>query len=174
MLDHLGENVETAAQAAEARDAYLAAIEAIRQEPTLDIAISLKLTQLGLGSLDRGVPGERRADRGRRRRAGTFGDDRHGGARVRRRRRSRSLRARARALIRASGVALQSYLRRSATDVFDLPAGMRVRLVKGSYLEPPDVVFTRQAGGGRALPRGCSRRSSRAATRSTWPRTIRG
>jgi proline dehydrogenase len=26
--------------------------------------------------------------------------------------------------------------------VFDLPAGMRVRLVKGSYLEPPDVVFT--------------------------------
>jgi proline dehydrogenase len=39
------------------------------------------------------------------------------------------------------GVALQSYLRRSATDVFDLPTGIRVRLVKGSYLEPPDVVY---------------------------------
>ena len=48
MLDHLGENVETVAQATDARDAYLAALAAIRREPTLDIAISLKLTQLGL------------------------------------------------------------------------------------------------------------------------------
>jgi proline dehydrogenase len=48
MLDHLGENVGSIAQATEARDAYLAALAAIRLEPTLDIAISLKLTQLGL------------------------------------------------------------------------------------------------------------------------------
>jgi proline dehydrogenase len=48
MLDHLGENVETVAQASAARDSYLAALAAIGREPTLDIAISLKLTQLGL------------------------------------------------------------------------------------------------------------------------------
>jgi proline dehydrogenase len=39
------------------------------------------------------------------------------------------------------GLALQAYLRRTAGDLDRLPAGMRVRLVKGSYLEPPDVVF---------------------------------
>ena len=39
------------------------------------------------------------------------------------------------------GVALQSYLRRSEQDVFSLPAGCRVRLVKGAYLEPPQVVY---------------------------------
>ena len=48
MLDHLGENVETPAQAADARGAYLAALGAIETDTTLDIAISLKLTQLGL------------------------------------------------------------------------------------------------------------------------------
>ena len=39
------------------------------------------------------------------------------------------------------GLALQAYLRRTADDLDRLPAGMRVRLVKGAYLEPTDVVF---------------------------------
>src|SRR5439155_16328477 len=39
------------------------------------------------------------------------------------------------------GLALQSYLRRTAGDVFDLPDGSTVRLVKGAYLEPPEVAF---------------------------------
>ncbi|MGZ5296220.1 MAG: proline dehydrogenase family protein [Actinomycetota bacterium] len=139
MLDHLGENVETAAHAADARDAYLAALEAIRSNPTLDIAVSLKLTQLGL---DRSVdeclanvePILAAADEA----TTLVMIDMEAHAYV-----ERTL-----GVVRAVhaehprvGVALQSYLRRSAADVFDLPAGIRVRLVKGSYLEPPDVVF---------------------------------
>ena len=139
MLDHLGENVETAAQAVDARDAYLAAIGAIRLNPSIDIAVSLKLTQLGL---DRSVedclanvePILAAADD-----AGTLVMiDMEAHAYV-----DRTLEVvrRVHAGHPRVGVALQSYLRRSATDVFDLPAGIRVRLVKGSYLEPPDVVY---------------------------------
>jgi proline dehydrogenase len=39
------------------------------------------------------------------------------------------------------GVCLQSYLRRTQRDVFELPPGCRVRLVKGAYLEPPEMVY---------------------------------
>ena len=48
MLDLLGENVRTEAQAEAARAAYLDALAAIRGRPNLDCAISLKPTQLGL------------------------------------------------------------------------------------------------------------------------------
>lgn len=48
MLDFLGENVRTRAQAESAGAAYLAALDAIEGAPDLDCAISLKLTQLGL------------------------------------------------------------------------------------------------------------------------------
>lgn len=142
MLDHLGESVETTAQAAHARDAYLAALDAIGQARTLDIAISLKLTQLGL---ERSVeeclanvePIAAVADD-----SGTLVMiDMEAHEHV-----DRTLEV-ARKIHGAHprvGVALQSYLRRSATDVFDLPAGMRVRLVKGSYLEPPEVAFDRK------------------------------
>ena len=40
------------------------------------------------------------------------------------------------------GVALQSYLRRTERDLETLPPGSRIRLVKGAYLEPPEVVYT--------------------------------
>jgi len=39
------------------------------------------------------------------------------------------------------GVALQSYLYRTAADVHALPDRSIVRLVKGAYLEPADVAF---------------------------------
>jgi proline dehydrogenase len=139
MLDHLGENVETATQAGEARDAYLAALKAIRATPTLDIAISLKLTQLGL---DRSVeacmanvePILAAADEA----ATLVMIDMEAHAYVDR---TFEVVREAHAEHPRVGVALQSYLRRSATDVFHLPAGIRVRLVKGSYLERPDVMF---------------------------------
>lgn len=139
MLDHLGENVETAVQAADARDAYLAALDAIRLTPTLDVAISLKLTQLGL---DRSVE-ECLANV-----EPILAAAEHPTTLVMIDMEAHGYVERTLEVIRTIhaehprvGVALQSYLRRSATDVFDLPAGMRVRLVKGSYLEPPDVVF---------------------------------
>jgi proline dehydrogenase len=139
MLDHLGENVETPAQAADARAAYLAALDAIRLNPTLDIAISLKLTQLGL---DRSVqeclanvePILTAADDA----ATLVMIDMEAHEYVER---TLEVVRKVHAEHPRVGVALQSYLRRSTTDVFDLPTGIRVRLVKGSYLEPPDVVF---------------------------------
>ena len=140
MLDHLGENVETPAQAVDARNAYLRALEAITQASTLDIAVSIKLTQLGLDfsvkeCLANVEPIATAADA-----AGVrvmVDMEAHGYV-------DRTLEVvhEIHAGHPRVGVALQSYLRRSATDVFELPAGMRVRLVKGSYLEPPNVVFT--------------------------------
>ncbi len=44
------------------------------------------------------------------------------------------------------GVVIQSYLQRSAHDVADLLAwGARIRLVKGAYLEPPEIAFPDKA-----------------------------
>ena len=140
MLDHLGENVVTPSQAADARDAYLRALEAIAQAPTLDIAVSIKLTQLGLDfsvqeCLANVEPIATAADAA--------------GVRVMVDMEAHGYVDRTFEVVRSVhadhprvGVALQSYLRRSATDVFALSSGMRMRLVKGSYLEPPDVVFT--------------------------------
>jgi len=43
------------------------------------------------------------------------------------------------------GVAIQAYLYRSAKDVEALvPLGAAIRLVKGAYLEPPDVAFPKK------------------------------
>ena len=140
MLDHLGENVSTAAQAADARDAYLAALAAIRQTPTLDIAVSLKLTQLGLDrSVDECLANVEPILTGAEDAATLVMIDMEAHAYVER---TLEVVRRVHAEHPRVGVALQSYLRRSETDVFDLPAGIRVRLVKGSYLEPPDVVFS--------------------------------
>jgi len=44
------------------------------------------------------------------------------------------------------GLVIQSYLRRSRADVEALVGeGVRIRLVKGAYLEPPQVAFPRKA-----------------------------
>ncbi len=48
------------------------------------------------------------------------------------------------------GVALQSYMRRSESDLDNLlELGARVRLVKGAYREPPDIVFPARAEASR-------------------------
>jgi proline dehydrogenase len=140
MLDHLGENVETTAQAAAARDAYVAALDAIAGTPELDVAISIKLSQLGLDVSIDACRANVEAIAAAAEASGTLVMvDMEDHAAV-----DPTLEV-VRAVHAAHpriGVALQSYLRRSATDVFELPPGLRVRLVKGSYLEPPDVVFT--------------------------------
>jgi proline dehydrogenase len=139
MLDHLGENVTTPDQALAARQAYLAALAAIAEADTLDCAISVKLTQLGL---DDGLETctanltpilEAAAEAGTR---VEIDMESHGYV-------DATLEAAAAAHARYPkvGLAMQAYLRRTAADLDRLPAGMRVRLVKGSYLEPPDVVF---------------------------------
>jgi proline dehydrogenase len=139
MLDLLGENVASLEQATKARDEYIAALSRLRDEPTLDCAISIKLTQLGLDeSVEETISNvETILDAAED--AGTFvmiDMESHpyvdGTLDVLRRINPRYPKV---------GVCLQAYLKRTEHDVFSLPAGVRVRLVKGAYLEPPDIVY---------------------------------
>jgi proline dehydrogenase len=141
MLDHLGENVTSPALAIEARDAYLAALAEVRAAPTLDCAISVKLTQLGLdASIQECLTNLEPVLE----MAGADGTqvmiDMESHPYV-----DSTLEVLARVRERHPniGVCLQAYLRRTERDIFDLPPGVRVRLVKGAYLEPPDVVYQR-------------------------------
>jgi proline dehydrogenase len=142
MLDHLGEHVETPPQALAAREAYLSALAATGDADDVDASISVKLTQLGLlDSIDACWMNlapivESAAEKDRLlmidMESHTYVDA--------------TLEVFARAFARTPhvGVAIQSYLRRSEDDIFALPEGCRVRLVKGAYLEPADVVYTRK------------------------------
>ncbi len=141
MLDHLGENVSAPEQAADAAKAYVRALEAIGGAGEgLDAAISIKLSQLGLdfstelcvAHVERVL--EAAAGVGRivmidmeshayvDRTLAVFRDLRDRHDRV--------------------GVCVQSYLRRTASDVKELPPASMIRLVKGAYLEPHELVFT--------------------------------
>ncbi len=139
ILDHLGENVTAPEHAADAVAAYLRALERIRDESALDLGISVKLTQLGLdfskelcvANLERvmavAIPAnilvmiDMESSVYVDRTIEVFRDlrERHEGI----------------------GVCLQSYLRRTAADAKRLPPRSIVRLVKGAYLEPPEVAF---------------------------------
>ncbi|MGH7540101.1 MAG: proline dehydrogenase family protein [Gemmatimonadota bacterium] len=140
MLDFLGENVRTRQQAESARAAYLAALSAIDRASALDCAISLKLTQLGLDiSVDECLRAVEPILEEAARTGTVVMIDMESVGYV-----DPTLRVlrEARARYPTVGVALQSYLRRTTRDVDALPVGTRVRLVKGAYLEPPEVVFT--------------------------------
>ena len=140
MLDHLGENVDSLAQSDVARDDYLAALAEIARAPALDCAISIKLTQLGLDtSVEECIARvwpilEAAADTDT---LVMIDMESHlyvdGTLEVLRQAHGRYPK---------TGICLQAYLKRTVTDIFDLPTGVRVRLVKGAYLEPPDLVYT--------------------------------
>jgi proline dehydrogenase len=142
MLDHLGEHVDTPELALVAREAYLSALAATSDAEDVDAAISVKLSQLGLDesvdacwmNLEPIVESAAEKDR-------LVMIDMESHPYV-----DATLEVFARAYARSPhvGVAIQSYLRRSDGDVFRLPEGCRVRLVKGAYLEPPDVVYTKK------------------------------
>jgi proline dehydrogenase len=139
ILDHLGENVVRPEQAAGAAASYVEVLDRIGGEPGLDCAISVKLTQLGLdfsndlcisqmervlgaaGAADALVMIDMESSPYVDRTLTIFRDLRERHERV--------------------GIALQSYLRRTAADVEALPPGSIVRMVKGAYLEPPEVAF---------------------------------
>jgi proline dehydrogenase len=140
MLDHLGENVGSATQAVAARDAYLAALDRVAAEDGLDCGVSVKLTQLGLdlssqACLENLVPIAEAADRS----ATPLMVDMEGHVYVDA---TLEIVAKVHAQHPRVGVCLQSYLLRTADDVFALPPAMRIRLVKGSYLEPSEIVYS--------------------------------
>ncbi len=143
-LNYLGEKTTTPAEAEEAAGRYLEILETITRE-RLDCNLSIKLSQLGLAG-DAAL-----AERLLRRileaadREGVF---------VRIDMEESALVDPTLALWRRVweeghtnvGLVIQSYLRRSEQDVADLvETGVRIRLVKGAYLEPPAVAYPRKA-----------------------------
>jgi proline dehydrogenase len=139
MLNHLGENVHTMRDALSAREAYLAEVASVADNEGLDLVISTKLTQLGLeDSVDACWSNvEPILD------AAAVADldvmidmEEHETVDA-----TLEVYRRAHAHYPRAGLCLQSYLRRTPDDLFGLPAGCRVRLVKGAYLEPRDVVL---------------------------------
>ncbi len=142
-LDHLGEHVTDRSLALVARDDYLACLDRVGTAG-LRANISVKLTQLGLG-LDDDLAAESLATLARR--AGEAGtsvsvdmeESRHTEATI-------EIYAALQAEFGNLGLAIQSYLRRTPTDLDRLTGlGGHLRLCKGAYQEPPDLAFTRKA-----------------------------
>lgn len=149
VLDHLGENVQAPEQAARATNDYVRALERLSAEPDVDAYISVKLTQLGLdfsselcvANLERVLAAE---------------DDRlvmidmESSIYVDR---TLAVFRRLRARYERIGVCLQAYLRRTPSDIDALPAASIIRMVKGAYLEPPEVALDDRREVDRAFAR---------------------
>jgi proline dehydrogenase len=138
ILDHLGENVVAAEQAADAVNDYVRALERIQQDSSGD-AISVKLTQLGLDFSSELCISHMEHVLEAAAQAGTLVMiDMESSVYVDRTLAVfRDLRSRHERL----GVCLQSYLHRTTADVEALPPASIVRMVKGAYLEPPEVAY---------------------------------
>jgi len=145
-VDILGESVSSLGAARAAADAYVAALEALDHE-SLDLNVSLKLSQMGLGI----NPGAARDNLARVLVAaagiGAFvridmEDHTTTDATL-------DLWRQLRPVMAGSGdvgVVIQSALRRSQADLEQLIADRaRVRLCKGAYAEPADVAFATKA-----------------------------
>ncbi len=145
MLNHLGEEVESPAQAAEATDAYVRALKRIHEQPGIDCNISVKLTQLGLdSSTDLCLENIERVLQAAV--GGTQGPtlvmidmeareyvDRTIDIYVSLRERHPNV-----------GICLQAYLYRTVDDVARIARpGAIVRMCKGAYLEPAEVAYQR-------------------------------
>ena len=143
ILTKLGENLADVQEAEQVTRHYLDVLDRVAASG-LDAHISVKPTQLGL-DLDRALC-ERNLDRlitrvEERRNflwidmeSSTYVDP------------TLELFRRARAKTARVGIALQAYLYRTEKDVESIvPLGAVIRIVKGAYLEPPDVAFPRKA-----------------------------
>ena len=139
ILTALGENLTTEEEAEQVTQHYLDAFDQVAAAG-LDAQISIKPTQLGL-DLDRGLC-ERNLDRLLERadaRNNYLWMDMEYSRYVDP---TLELYRRARARSARVGLAIQSYLRRTEQDVEALlPLGPAIRMVKGAYLEPPDIAF---------------------------------
>jgi proline dehydrogenase len=142
-LDHLGENVTSLEEAAASRDAYLRALTEIAKL-RINGNVSLKLTQFGMDlSLAECTANVEALVR----QAAALGNF------VRVDMESSEYTDRTLDLVtnlhdryKTTGTVIQAYLYRSRKDVEMLCArGIRVRLCKGAYLEPPSVAFKSKA-----------------------------
>lgn len=142
ILTRLGENLERVAEFEEVTQHYLELLDRIAAAG-LDAHISIKPTQLGL-DLDPGLC-ERNLARlvvRAEERQNFIWIDMEGSPYVDR---TIDLFRKMRARTTRVGIALQAYLYRTANDVESLlPLGPAVRIVKGAYLEPPTVAFSKK------------------------------
>jgi proline dehydrogenase len=142
-LDHLGENVTSAEEASASRDAMLEALDRIAQLG-LTATVSIKLTQFGLDLGD----GICRANvEAVVRKAGALGSrveiDMEGSEYTQR---TLAIVEQMHALNGCVRAVVQAYLHRTQADIARLnAAGIRVRLCKGAYKEPPTVALPSRA-----------------------------
>lgn len=139
LLTLLGENVETAEEAEAVADHYLEVLDRGR-EAGLDLEVSVKLTQLGL---DRSLDAARENLLRVVEKAETMGSmvwiDMEDSSYVDR---TLEIFRAARERYDGVGICLQAYLRRTDDDLDALlPLKPSIRVVKGAYLEPPDVAY---------------------------------
>ena len=141
VLTRLGENITDVAAADETMRHYVEVSDAITARG-LDAHVSVKLTQLGLDVDPQHCQAHllALADETQRRGINLWIDMEQSSYVERTLDMRRALRAYPHA-----GVCVQAYLRRTADDLASLiPLGGGIRLVKGAYLEPPDVAFSRK------------------------------
>jgi len=138
--DHLGENTSSPAEAVRAADATIDLLDAMDGSGRI-AHVSIKLSQFGLDLGDEVCLPHLRRVVERARQIGTF---------VRVDMESTAYTDRTLSAVRTMkregyanvGAVLQAYLRRTAGDVAALcEEGIRVRLCKGAYQEPPDKAF---------------------------------
>jgi proline dehydrogenase len=144
-LDSLGESVRSETAAHRAADVYHKLLESI-SERGLDANISVKLTQMGL-ELSPALAERIAANLVQHARvAGNFVRIDMEDSRLTQVTLDIVRRIHAQADFRgAVGVVIQAYLYRSEADVEQLLAeGIRIRLCKGAYDEPPEVAFPRK------------------------------
>jgi proline dehydrogenase len=143
IFTRLGENITAIGEADEVAAHYREVLERIEQSG-LDIEISIKPTQLGFDQ-DPEVCFRHCLDLVERTaKAGSFfWLDMESTPYVDG---TLALYKRLRAHSDKVGVAIQTYLYRSAKDIEDLiPLGPAIRLVKGAYLEPPSLAYPKKA-----------------------------
>jgi proline dehydrogenase len=142
VLTHLGENISDRAEAQQVTDHYLEVLESIRQKG-LPTEISVKLTQLGLDLSPDFCFEHLKTIIARAPKESTVWIDMEASNYVDV---TLDLYRRALGEFRNVGVCLQAYLHRTKEDLARLlPRRPSIRLVKGAYMEPPEIAFPRKA-----------------------------
>ncbi len=142
-LDYLGENVKSLNEAAACRDTCLEALKALHAAG-LEPNVSLKLTQFGIDfSLEACEANVEALVEAAAAMGGFVRIDMEGSAYTDR---TLELVRRIHRRHAACGTVVQAYLHRSHDDIAALiEEGIRVRLCKGAYLEPPEIAFPKKA-----------------------------
>ncbi len=142
-LDHLGENVTSLAEAEASAGVYLRALDELAANG-IDGNVSLKLTQFGIDISEPACRANVERVAARAKDLGNFVRvDMEASEYTER---TLQLVTDLHAQYGALGTVIQAYLYRSEKDIAMLcNRGIRVRLCKGAYLEPPEVAFQAKA-----------------------------